>query len=269
MVHPLRSAADDHRYWWGPVVGLAIMAVLSLATPLLAQGPPTHSMLPAGLPPGAVGAQQLLRGGPLPGYFQPVEIRAPRGVLISLAEEGRFPQPQPAPLRVGLLVGQVYRFAVLNIPLHAGAEVFPTIEIVNRLYAPRGQEIRFPVIVELTQDDLNQALDGKFVTRVVYVEDPKQALPARAGGEGQGWFDVGPGKDPLAVADVLGRPMAIARLGGRVPEQQEEPDLGFLYGCPPVLKYPPRPAVPPPAPEKKNPAKTAARSGTDTGRTVR
>jgi hypothetical protein len=152
--------------------------------------------------------------------------------------------------------------------LHTGAEVFPTIEVVNRLYAPRGQETRFPVIIELTQDDLNQALDGKFVTRVVYLEDPKQALPAKSG-EGQEWFDVGPGKDPLAVADVLGRPMAIARLGGRVPEQQEEPDLGFLYGCPPVWKYPPRPAVPPPAAEKKNPAKTAASSGSDTGRTIR
>ncbi len=213
-----------------------MMAVLCLATSVYAQAPPTHSMVPPGLPPGAVGGQQLLRGGPLPGYFQPVEIRAPEGVLISLAEEGRFAQPQPAPLRVGLLVGHVYRFAMLNIPMHTGAEIFPTIEVVNRLYSPRGQETRFPVIIELTRDDLDQALDGKFVTRVVYLEDPKQALPAKAAGEGQGWFDVGPGKDPLAVADVLGRPMAIVRLGGRVPEQQEDPDLGFLYGCPPVWR---------------------------------
>jgi len=270
MAHPLRCTIDDDRCVWGRIASRAVMmAVLCLATSLYAQAPSMHSMVPPGLPPGAVGGQQLLRGGPLPGYFQPVEIRAPQGALISLAEEGRFAQPQPTPLRVGLLVGHVYRFAMLNIPLHTGAEVFPTIEVVNRLYAPRGQETRFPVIVELTRDDLDQALDDKFVTRVIYLEDPKRALPAKAAGEGQAWFDVGPGKDPLAVADVLGRPMAIVRLGGRVPEQQEDPDLGFLYGCPPVLKYPPRPGVPPPALKGKNPAETAARTGVGAGRMTR
>ena len=46
------------------------------------------------MPPGAIGSLQLQRGGPLPGFFQPVEIKAPFGALISLAVDGQFDEPQ-------------------------------------------------------------------------------------------------------------------------------------------------------------------------------
>ena len=71
---------------------------------------------PAGMPPGAIGSQQLQRGGPFPGFFQPVEIKAPDGVLISLAEEGRFGEPQKAPIRVGLLDRAGLSFAADELP---------------------------------------------------------------------------------------------------------------------------------------------------------
>ncbi len=224
---------------WMRVAGnLAIAAMLWLGTfsPLCGQQPAVHFWHPAGLPPGAIGSQQLARGGPLPGFFQPVEIRAPAKVLISLAEGGRFRQPTASPVRVGLLVGQVYRLAAINLPLQPGVAVYPTIEIVDRLYAPRGMETRFPVIIELTKEDLELAAQGKFVTRVVYVEDPQAALPASGTGD-QSWFDVAPGMDPLTVADTLGRPIAIVRMGGRVPSEGEA-DMGFLFGCPPFLSLP-------------------------------
>ena len=102
-----------------------------------AQGPGVHYMHQGVMPPGAIGSQQLQRGGPLPGFFQPVQIRAPRGVMISLAEDGRFGPAQRSPVRVGLLIGQVYRIRVTNIPLNTGYEVFPTVEIIDRLYTPR------------------------------------------------------------------------------------------------------------------------------------
>ena len=94
----------------------------------------------AQLPPGAIGSRQLQRGGPLAGFFQPVEIKAPPGVLISLAVANQFGPPQEAPRRVGLLIGSVYRLRVTNIPLPQaeGMEIFPTIEIIDRTYAPIG-----------------------------------------------------------------------------------------------------------------------------------
>lgn len=178
------------------------------------------------------------------GVFQPVEITAPEGVWIALAEGGAWTPPQKAPIHVGMLVGHVYRICVLNIPGQVGQEVFPTIEVIDRLYAPAGQETRFPIQIELTAEDLRLALEGKYVTRVIYLEDPERALPAPANAVGQSWFEVPPGRDPLVVADALGRPMAILRLGGRVPDQAEMLDPQFLFGCPPVWRYePPQPAA--------------------------
>jgi hypothetical protein len=171
----------------------------------------------------------------LPGYFQPVEIEAPAGASVSLAVEDQFTPPSPAPLKAGMLIGSVYRIRVTGIPRHEGVEVFPTIELVNRLYPPPGQELRFPVPVELTLEDLELAMEGRFVTRIIYLEDPKLALPAAADTEHQEWFEVGPHEDPLAVADRLGRPMAILRIGGRVPTNSEQPGSEFMFHSPSLL----------------------------------
>lgn len=252
-------ATMDGQSWgrWTGGAAVVVLLCLGLSARASAQAPPVHYYHHGVTPPGAIGSQQLARGGPLAGFFQPVEIRAPRGALVSLAEGTALGPPQPAPVRAGMLIGQVYRLCVLNIPLHEGQEVFPTIELIDRLYTPRGQETRFPIVIELTAEDLGLALAGKFVTRVIYLEDPMVALPVREGAQAQGWFEVPPGHDPLAVADQLGRPVAILRLGARVPDPNRGMDAEFLFGCPPLVKYPPplpaaisKPAAPPvrPAP---------------------
>jgi hypothetical protein len=46
-------------------------------------------------------------------------------------------------------------------------------------------------------------------------------------------LDVRPGQDALRTADRLGRPVAILRIGSRVPNVSEGQDWdNFLYGCP-------------------------------------
>ena len=224
---------------------MAVLLGLGAATGLAAQEPGVHYLHQGAMPPGAIGSRQLQRGGPLPGYFQPVEIKAPSGALISLAVAGQFDQPKAAPRRAGFLIGQVYRLRVMNIPRNAGLEVFPTVEVIDRLYTPRGQQQRFAIPVELTLEDLELALQGKFVTRVIYLEDPNSALPVRDDPDAQSWFEVGPGRDLLATADALGRPVAILRLGARVPGTHESPDMSFLFGCPPFAALAPRkPSLP-------------------------
>jgi len=47
----------------------------------------------------------------------------------------------------------------------------------------------------------------------------------------------------LAMADALGRPVAILRLGARLPSNAAGPDEQFLYGCPPFVKYSPQRAA--------------------------
>ena len=227
---------------------MVLVLVLWLAGPLMAQQPPVHYWHQGSTPPGAIGSLQLLRGGPLPGFFQPVMIKAPPGVLISLAEGGGFQEASQAPVTAGLLIGQVYRLRVTHIPMQPGLEVFPTIEVIDRLYAPPGQAQRFPIVVELTAEDLRHALDGRFVTRVIYLEDPQWAVPFKELPEGQNWFEVGPGKDPMAIADQLGRPVAILRMGARMPGDGGATTIDFLFGCPPVIKYATADETPQPTP---------------------
>lgn len=220
---------------------LAFACVMSMAAVAAGQQPPMHYRHDGLAPPGVVGLTRLQRGGPVPGYFQPVEIRAPEGVKVSIASQGRFGPAQLTPLRFGLLIAPVYRFKVSNIAGYEGMEVFPTVELIDRVYPPRGQERQFPIPIELNADDIELALDGKFVTRVVYLEDPDNALPVAEGRTDQHWYDAGPGVNPLLEADRWGRPLAIVRMGGRLPDEQNGPDLQFMGGCAPFTIF--RPVV--------------------------
>lgn len=214
---------------------MLVLGSLVATASLFGQQPPVHYLHHGVMPPGAIGSRQLQRGGPLLGFYQPVEIKAPRGALVSLAVNDQFDEAQPAPRKLGFLIGAVYRLRVTNIRLAEGAEVFPTIELIDRIYAPANQQVRFAIPIELTEDDLKLALDGKFVTRVIYLEDPLIALPVREDLQSQNWFEAAPGQDPLAVADGLGRPVAILRLGARLPDQGESSDPRFFYGSPPFV----------------------------------
>lgn len=232
---------------------IAIGAVLFVAVWVctgsiaLAQRAPVHYFHSSDLPPGAIGQGQLLRGGPLPGYFQPVEIKAPRGASISLAIDGKFAQPDKAPVLAGMLIGQVYRIKITGIPRNEGFEVFPTIEVINRMYPPPGLEKHFPVPIEFTLDELEMALSGLFVTRVIYLEDPNGALPVADDPNHQRYFEVRADEDPLKAADRLGRPMAIIRMGSRTPDY-DTTLRRFAFAMPPLRKL----AKPAPLPDRKS-----------------
>ncbi|MGL4942139.1 MAG: hypothetical protein ACRC46_02985 [Thermoguttaceae bacterium] len=216
----------------------AILFSLLLAT-CFAQPPAgMHAVNTSGMPLGEVGQTRLARAGaPSAVPYQPVRFNAPNGVQIALAAEGDFVQPQPVPLVVGMRIGRVYRFKVTGIPLAVGSEVFPTIELIDRVYPPAGRELEFPIEVTLTHDDLTLALDGKFVTKVVYVENPMTALPERVASGYDVPLNLPPGSDPLAMADTLGRPVAIVRIGGRQPSGSPSDYAAFLLGCPAWLEF--------------------------------
>ncbi|MEX2170610.1 MAG: hypothetical protein WD851_14945 [Pirellulales bacterium] len=224
---------------WSLVAGKMLwakLACLTISLPLMAQNPPMHWLHAGAMPPGAIGSQRLLRGGPLSGYFQPVEIRAPQGTRIDHVVEGHFAENEPGNRLIALMIGGVYRFRVAHIPNYDGVEVYPTIELIDRLYPPCGKELRFPVPIELTDEELGMAARGMLVTRVIYVEDPMSALPVAQRRDEQSWYEAAPTADPLVEADALGRPIAILRIGGRYP-QSELAGESFTYWSPPVMDY--------------------------------
>jgi hypothetical protein len=154
----------------------------------------------------------------LSGYIQPVELRGPAGIKVSIAEEGTFGETLEAPLLVGMNIGPVYRMRVTNIPFRPGVEVYPSLEVIDRLFPPVARTLEFPIPVDLSEEDLGLAASGFLVTRVIYVEDPQQATPVVGDPRNPSWFDVPRGEDPLAAAMHLGRPVAILRIGSRVPD---------------------------------------------------
>jgi len=212
-----------------------------------AQQEPIHYFHSSRLPPGTIGPSQLMRGGPLAGYFQPLEIRGPEGMEVSVAVHGQFESAQQTPALFGMLIGPVYRLKLTRIPRHEGEEVYPTIEVINRLYPPPGLQNHFPIPVHFTQEELTMALSGRLVTRVIYLEDPQSALPVRDTLDQQRYYEVRSEEDPLKAADRLGRPVAIMRMGSRTPEY-DSLHQRFLFDCPPLQQL----ATPAPLPGAKD-----------------
>ena len=173
-------------------------------------------------------------------YFQHVRIIAPSGTEIAPAANGKFIEPLPAPQYYALQMRKIYRFRMTNIPLMPGVELFPTVEILDRTHPPIGEELRHAIEIEFTTDDLYAAVRGKFVTRIIYIENPETAMPISSKDQvGQGYFDVAATVDPISVAKTLGRPVVRIQIGGRAPDDLENFDPAFLYDCPPFLHYPP------------------------------
>ncbi|RLS31919.1 MAG: hypothetical protein DWH80_06150 [Planctomycetota bacterium] len=160
---------------------------------------------------GAIGANQQPQPGPCPEYIQPVEIRLPAGALLSIETSSGWSQSRPGPLRMQLVVGAAYRLKITAIPLNDGAEVFPSLRILGALDTPPGQSWRFPVEIDIHEDDLNLAIEGTLVRRIVYAVHDSNDV------ENVGGFDVRPLDDPFEVAKTLGDPLAEVILGNRVP----------------------------------------------------
>ena len=235
-----------------------VAVMLGMCDQALAQlDRPLHHRYNVSPAPGYIGQQQLRGDIRRIGYSQPIELLLPEGAKVAMAEGGAFTAPQATPLKVGLQLAQVYRFQISQIPLREGAEIFPTLEVIDRLHPPEGARWRFPVPVQITRDEIDLALAGKMVTRVIYVENPTTALAHHVDKRFQRYFEVRPDTDPVRVADQLGRPIAILRIGSRLPDAQGPSDT-FLYGSPPVERFtgsaeeetPPFEVVPTPAPPR-------------------
>lgn len=224
-----------------------LMNVLAglFATHLMAQSgqnlSKVHYLLDSRQAPGTVAAAQIARRSPGVGTFQALSISGPTGMKVALAKDGQFLPTLEAPVTTGMLVGAVYRFRVTGIPFRPGDELYPTVEIIDRIYPPAGREHRFPIPVVLTEDDLHAALAGALVTRVIYLEDSEIAEPIAALAGQQRTTNVGPMDNALQTADQLGRPVAIVRIGSRVPTDTHGDLTHFLYGCAPWIPLPTAP----------------------------
>ena len=202
----------------------------------LVNGPPVEA--------GASPAANAVVGGPavvaLSPDVQVVRFQGPEGAIVEVLGPAPTPVPQGdggGIVTVGLKRGVGYRLRIANLPERPGVEVFPVIEVVGHLHRPEGIDPgKYPIRVIFTLEELDAVLNqGRLVTKVIYLEDPDQALPFRMAKDQIPVVSLNATEQPLRVASALGRPMAIVRIGGRRPTFEEVEggpgDLGLDYAA--------------------------------------
>ena len=179
-------------------------------------------------PPGTAAEWATKLGRATPDYLQPVRLSLPTSGVVTFYEgfSGRS-YDLPAPAQAGLLVGRMYRMRVSDVPEFPGLEFYPSIELIDRLHPPAGKVEDFPVEFELTLEELEWASNGRLVTKVVYLEQPNR-VPVNNLEAKERITTIEPFQNAIAEADLLGRPVAIVRLGGRTPDPNS-PEPAF-YG---------------------------------------
>ena len=192
-------------------------------------------LVSSGQAPGAAAYSRLLAEPRIGGYEQPVRVVLPFGGQVSVANEAGFTALSDYHSLVGLQVGPVYRMKVTGIIAGAEHEVYPTIEMLDRTYPPEALKLWHPVKIVLSRDDIEDATAGKLVTKVIYVENPDTALPYRQTFDHQATLEVGVGRDPYYVAQRLGRPIAIVRIGSRRPLQNDYDFQNVAYRFPATI----------------------------------
>src|SRR5690606_21111889 len=103
------------------------------------------------------------------------------------------------------------------MPEFPGVELYPTVEILDRLHPPVDLANEFPIPVELTLTEIETVLRDQMVTKVIYLEQPDLAIPVEQA-NGIHTEDLPATVNLLKAADLRGRPMAILRIGGRIPD---------------------------------------------------
>jgi len=184
-------------------------------------------------PPGVAGQWAAMSGLVQPGYIQPMQVSLPsKGIVTFFAGGPNQTIQKPAPAPIGFSVGYVYRVKLSGMPEFPGVELYPTIELIDRLHPPAGLSEAYPVPISFSQEDIELALSGRMVTKVIYLERPQTAVPAKF--DKQPTLAITAQKNLIAEADLLGRPMAILRIGGRLPSTRGEDPAFYGSGAPVV-----------------------------------
>lgn len=181
-----------------------------------------------GMPPGQVAAWLQAIRECEPCWMQPLRVELPSDGTVSVFSASQEPAAVLAPpAQFSASIGHVYRLRLADMPEFPGVEIYPTVEVLDRLHPPAGRENDYPIPIVFTENDLRIAVSGHMVTRVVYLEQPQLAAqidPLRR----EVPLAVGPDENALLEADRLGRPMLIVRIGGRVPSVHHTP--ASFYG---------------------------------------
>lgn len=220
------------------IMMLLLIGVLSASPAAAQQAQRYHQPLSQHTPPGkAAGWLNYLRQYD-PAWLQPMQVELPGGGNVQVYSGSTQPIGMgSAPAIVAASAGHLYRLRISDMPEFPGIDLYPTIELLDRLHPPQGLEDEFPIPILFTADDIRTAINGQLVTRIIYLEQPQIAqsldplrreIPQTLPGS----------ENALQEADRLGRPMAVIRIGGRRPSGGSPPSFFGTGGAVQVRPLP-------------------------------
>ena len=174
-------------------------------------------------PPPATGA-----GGPgagqagrrFPNVRSQVFFVEPNGMKIGwqtaaggASERVYLPAQLTVPARYNFTQGYIYRLKITDIAGRGPLTLYPTIEVAPSTPATDAYLTHNPIPAIFTEEDFDQVVAGNFVTKVIYLPDPKYQELAVSGVETLVSTRLEPGVDPILEADRRGTILMIIRLG--------------------------------------------------------
>ena len=136
-----------------------------------------------------------------------------------------LPAQLTVPARYNFRQGFIYRLKLSNIDDNPGLVLYPTIEVAPSTPATDAYLTHNPIPVQFTQEDFDQVKAGNFVTKVVYLPDPKfqeLAIAGLYGAETIVSTRLEPGIDPILEADKRGTILLIVRVRGDRPGDADQ-----------------------------------------------
>lgn len=145
-----------------------------------------------------------------------IRFVGPDGMQIGWMVNGRFLDDQlVAPASYDFQQSATYQLKLSHIPGRVGEIYYPTLQIHPSHPTTDAYLAHNPVPVRLTVEDLEQLRTNNYVTKVVFLPDPKNQDLAIADVEELVSTRLPAGADPVREADKLGTVMAVLRVGNR------------------------------------------------------
>jgi hypothetical protein len=240
-------------------------------------GPITPAMMSGGMDGGA--GMPGAGGRRFPNVRSQVFFVEPAGMQIGWqtaaggAERVYLPAQLTSPARYNFVQGYIYRLKLTNIAGRPNLTLYPTIEVAPSTPATDAYLTHNPIPCVFTEEDFDQVTAGNFVTKVIYLPDPKYQELAISGVETLVSTRLEPGVDPILEADRRGTILMIIRLGAidlempnggvsgvplSAPEMIPSVPLDSAAPVSPVMpgEVPPPSEPPAPAPAPGDPAPT-------------
>jgi hypothetical protein len=166
-----------------------------------------------GWPGGAPGGRRFPNVRSQVYFVEPAGLKVGWQTTGGGVERVYLPGQLTVPARYNFLQGYIYRLKLTDIPGRTGLQLYPTIEVAPSTPATDAYLTHNPIPVQFTEEDFDQVQAGNFVTKVIYLPDPKFQELAIAGVETLVSTRLEPGIDPILEADRRGTILMIVRLG--------------------------------------------------------